>query len=260
MSLVSTAGSGARAVAVALLASALCVACSSASDGEVRAAAPSSSGSAGATASATVPATPSTSPTAVPSFDRTAPPATTSGSLRRASLPRAAVLGPGWRARVDGGSTEDGYTGNGTPSVARDPQDLILAVRPIGCAEEEVYAEALPLPRYALEVDYRHRSTGANGVGIALEFADAASAARFVEVYSRSLGLCRSGAGGTTRVTREADPGSDALATVTVDPIEQTRWRELTERSGRVVRLLAVEGSGTPVRPWPEVLAALRAA
>lgn len=59
-------------------------------------------------------------------------------------------------------------------------------------------------------------------------------------------------------MTREAAPGADALATVTVDPVERTRWRELTERSGRVVRLLAVEGAGTPVRSWAAVLADLR--
>ena len=124
------------------------------------------------------------SPTPLPTFDRTATPATTSGSLRRASLPRAAVLGAGWTSRVDPGATEDGYTGNGTPSVARDPQDTVVALRPIGCAEESVYAEPLPVPRHALEVDYRHRPTGANGVGLALEFADAAAAGDFFDVYT----------------------------------------------------------------------------
>lgn len=252
----TSAASGVRAATLALLASALCAACSTGAEGRVAAA----STATGATGTPSASATPSASPTptALPSFDRTATPATTAGSLRRASLPLAAVLGPGWRARVDGGSTEDGYTGNGTPSVARDPQDVLAAVRPLGCAEEEVYAEALPMPRFALEVDYRHRPTGSNGVGLALEFADAATAARFLEAYSRSLDLCRSGAGGTTRVTRGTDPGPDALATVTVDPVEQTRWRELTERSGRVVRLLAVEGARAPVRPWSAVLADLR--
>jgi hypothetical protein len=203
--------------------------------------------------------TPSATPTALPSFDRTATPATTSGSLKRASLPLARVLGSGWKARVDGGSVEDGYTGNGTPSVARDPEDTVIAVRPIGCAEESVYAEALPVPRFALEVDYRHR-TGANGVGLALEFADAQAASEFFEVYTRSLALCRSGGSGATRVTVQASPGADAVATVTVDPLEQTTWRELAERSGRVVRLLAVEGTRAPVRPWGSVLADLRGA
>lgn len=251
----TTPWSSARAAALALAATALCAACT---DGPSGISAAPASASSSSPAPATASASPSPSPTAVPSFDRTATPAATSGSLRRASLPRADVLGPGWRARVDGGSTEDGYTGNGTPSVARDPQDVLVAVRPIGCADEQVYAEALPVPRFALEVDYRHRPTGANGVGIALEFADAAGAERFLEVYTRSLDLCRPGTGGATSVTRDRAPGTDALATVTVDPVERTTWRELTERTGRVVRLLAVEGTGTPVRPWSAVLADLR--
>ena len=58
----------------------------------------------------------------------------------------------------------------------------------------------------------------------------------------------------------QAAPGADAVATVTVDPVERTTWRELAERSGRVVRLLAVEGARTPVRAWSAVLADLRAA
>jgi hypothetical protein len=248
----------ARVAAVALAATVVCGACSDSSS--VGAATSASPRSPSPSATPTASATPSATPSVAPTFDRTATPATTSGSLRRASLPRAGVLGPGWRARVDGGSTEDGYTGNGTPSVARDPQDVLAAVRPIGCADEQVYAEALPVPRYALEVDYRHRPTGSNGVGIALEFADADGAARFLEVYTRSLDLCRPGAQGATSVAREGAPGSDALATVTVDPVERTRWRELTERSGRVVRLIAVEGAGTPVRPWSAVLADLRSA
>jgi hypothetical protein len=244
-----------RVALVALAATTLCGACSSSSSSGAPVVASSASP---AGSSATPVASTSASPSTLPSFDRTATPATTSGSLRRASLPRATVLGPGWRARVDGGSTEDGYTGNGTPSVARDPRDVLAAVRPLGCADEQVYAVPLPVPRFALEVDYRHRPTGANGVGIALEFTDAAAAVRFLEVYERSLDLCRPGTQGATSVTREAAPGTDAFATVTVDPVERTRWRELTERSGRVVRLIAVEGRAAPVRPWAEVLADLR--
>jgi hypothetical protein len=201
---------------------------------------------------------PSPTPSSTPTFDREATPATTSGSLKRATLPRPAVLGKGWGTRVDAGSLEDGYTGNGTPTVARDPGDTVAALRPIGCAEESVYAEELPLPAHALEVDYRHRGTGAHGIGLALEFRDLATAEQFFDVYAQSLALCRSGEGGTTRVTMQASPGAEAIATVTVDPFEQTTWRELAERSGRYVRLLAIEGTSAPLRAWPTVLAALR--
>ena len=246
-----------RVAAAAVAVVAVCTACSTGTAGEVVAASSPTPSSPSPTAAPSS-STPSASPTPLPTFDRTATPATTSGSLKRASLPRAAVFGAGWTSRVDIGSTEDGYTGNGTPSVARDPQDTVIALRPIGCAEESVYAEPLPVPRNALEVDYRHRPTGSNGVGLALEFADAAAAGDFFDVYTRSLALCRSGAGGTTRISVQTAPGADAVATVTVDPVERTTWRELAERSGRVVRLLAVEGARTPVRAWSAVLADLR--
>jgi hypothetical protein len=252
MSLLRGATTG-SALALGLL---LCVGCSGAEPTGTAAtgsASTSPSPSAAATSSS-----PSPTPSSTTSFDREATPATTSGSLRRASLPRPAVLGKGWGTRVDPGSQEDGYTGNGTPTVARDPGDTVAALRPIGCAEEAAYAEQLPVPAHALEVDYRHRGTGAHGIGLALEFRDVATAEDFFDVYSRSLGLCSSGAGGTTRVTVQASPGADAIATVTVDPFEQSTWRELAERSGRFVRLLAIEGTRAPVRDWPTVLVALR--
>ena len=260
----STPGARVRVTGAAIAAVALCAACSGAAPETATGATPVASAAPSASSSTPTPTptpTPSGTPTALPTFDRTATPATSSGSLRRASLPRPSVLGAGWRARVDPGGTEAGYTGNGTPTVARDPQDTIAALRPIGCAEESVYAEPLPVPRHALEVDYRHRATGANGVGLALEFADAAKATSFFDVYTRSLALCRSGRSGavaTTRVSVQASPGEEALATLTVDPIERTTWRELVERSGRVVRLLAVEGTRAPVRAWSAVLADLR--
>jgi hypothetical protein len=246
------------AASVVVIAALACTACTTAATGTVVAASSSAPAAASPT-TASHSAAQSASGTPLPTYDRTATPAATSGSLKRASLPRAAVLGAGWRSRVDLGSTEDGYTGNGTPSVARDPNDTVVALRPIGCAEESVYAVPLPLPRHALEVDYRHGPTGANGVGLALEFAGDADARRFFDIYTRSLALCRSGVGDTTRVTVLAAPGADAVATVTADPVERTTWRELVERSGRVVRLLAVEGARTPARAWPTVLAELRA-
>ena len=34
------------------------------------------------------------------------------------------ALGAGWDYRVDPGSVEDGYAGNGTPAMSRDPQEV----------------------------------------------------------------------------------------------------------------------------------------
>ncbi|MFN8168273.1 MAG: hypothetical protein U0S36_05775 [Candidatus Nanopelagicales bacterium] len=245
------------AAATSLLAVLACTACSGGSAVEA-VASPTSAPTSASPSPVPVATSSSASPSPTASFDRTATPATTSGTLSKGSLPPARVLGPGWSLRVDPGTTEDGYVGNGTPAVARDPGDTVAALRPIGCAEEAVYAEELPVPAHALEVDYRHRATKANGVGLALEFRDAATAQRFFDVYTRSLALCRSGEGGTTRVRAGAAPGTGAVATVTTDPVEATTWRELAEVGGRYVRLLAVEGTRAPLRPWPQVLEDLR--
>lgn len=240
------------------LAVALCTACSTAAPTAAPVSPVVASPSPTPSSSSPEPSSSSATPSATASFDRTATPATTSGSLSRGSLPRAKVLGPGWSLRVDPGTTEDGYVGNGTPAVARDPGDTVAALRPLGCAEEEVYAAELPVPAHALEVDYRHRATKANGVGLALEFRDTATAQRFFTTYADSLARCRSGAGGTTRVRVGASPGTGALASVTTDPVEGTTWRELAEVSGRYVRLVAVEGTRAPVRAWSAVLTDLR--
>lgn len=198
-------------------------------------------------------------PTASPSgFDRTATPATSSGPLSGSALPDPQVLGSGWVARVDPGSAEDGYTGNGTPVIARDPKDLAQAILPIGCADASVYGVAPPVAEHALEVDYAYRATGAHGIALALDFGDEATAQRFVSVYTGALKRCTPGEGGSMVVTvAPAPPG--AFASVQSDGAFGTTWRELVVRTGAVVRLVAVEGKSTPARPWSQVLASLPA-
>jgi len=166
------------------------------------------------------------------------------------------VLGSGWIARVDPGSAEDGYTGNGTPVVARDPQDLAQAILPIGCADASVYDARLPIAAHALEVDYQHRASGAHGVALALDFGSAAAAQRFVAAYTSALRGCTAGPGGSMVVTVAAAPAG-SFASVQKDSAFGTTWRELVTRTGAVVRMVAVEGARTPARSWAEVVAAM---
>jgi len=209
-------------------------------------------------------ASPSSSPTPEPSsgspsgFDRTATPATSSGPLSGQALPDPQVLGSGWVARVDPGSAEDGYTGNGTPVIARDPKDLAQAILPIGCADASVYDVAPPVAEHALEVDYAYRASGAHGVALALDFGDEATAKRFVSVYTGALKRCTPGAGGSMVVTVAPAPAG-AFASVQKDAAFGTSWRELVVRTGAVVRLVAVEGATTPARSWSQVVTSLPA-
>ena len=248
-----------RAAAVALAVGALVSGCSSAApepnaSREPVVVSPSRTPETAATPSASQAApTPSATPSGL---DRTATPATSSGPLTGKALPDPDALGSGWVARVDPGSAEDGYTGNGTPVTARDPQDVIQAVRPIGCADESVYADELPLPQHALEVDYAYRASGAHGVALALDFGNEAAARRFVALYTAALGRCTAGPGGSMVVTPAKAPAG-AYASVQVDSAFGTTWRELVTRSGAVVRLVAVEGATTPARSWSAIAAAL---
>lgn len=205
------------------------------------------------------PAPTSVSPSASPSgFDRTATPATSSGPLSGSALPDPEVLGRGWVARVDPGSAEDGYTGNGTPVVARDPQDLAQALLPIGCADASVYDARLPEAEHALEVDYAYRASGAHGVALALDFGDEKTAQRFVSAYTGALARCTAGPGGSMVVTVAAAPAG-SFASVQKDSAFGTTWRELVTRTGAVVRMVAVEGADTPAASWARVVAALPA-
>jgi hypothetical protein len=137
-------------------------------------------------ATAAVPtAQPSASSTAaVP--DRMAVPATRSGPLTGQDMPRPGVLGTGWRFRVDDGDQEDGYAGNGTPTVQRDPREVAGLAVPLGCQNRG----HLPRPRWALETDYAHASTGTIGLAIRLRFRTAGDATAFLHRRAAALAAC----------------------------------------------------------------------
>jgi hypothetical protein len=128
--------------------------------------------------------TPTSSPEA--SRDRMSPPAKRSGPLSGRDMPRPVALGHGWAFRVDDGSQEDGYAGNGTPTVARDPGEVAGLAVPLGCVDRG----HLPRPRWALETDYAHASTGTNGLVVRLRFATVSSATAFMKQRDAALAAC----------------------------------------------------------------------
>jgi hypothetical protein len=132
------------------------------------------------------PVNPTTATTSVAGPDRMSAPAKRAGPLTGRDMPRPSALGPGWRFRVDDGNSEDGYTGNGTPTVQRDPSEVAGLAVPLGC----VNRGALPRPQWALESDYAHASTGTIGLVVRLRFATAGDATTFMSHRDAALTTC----------------------------------------------------------------------
>ena len=188
-------------------------------------------------------ATARVSPTGAPSPGSMDEPATTSGPLSRRSFPTPRRLGAGWRYAVDPGSAEEGYAGNGTPTLARSPQEIVQTAVPFGCDRPSV----LPAPTHALEVDYTVR--GARVVAVRGTFADAARARTFFAGRSRDLRGCVGRSGSPAigpLVASVTSPATDSLAsdrTPRSDP-----WRELAVLDRDTVVLVAVQGTD-PLTP-----------
>jgi hypothetical protein len=140
------------------------------------------------TSTASPPGTSSATPSPTPGdgHDRMAVPAKRAGPLTGKDMPRASALGHGWRFRVDNGDQEDGYAGNGTPTVQRDPGEVAGLAVPLGCVDRG----HLPRPRWALESDYRHTSTATLGLVIRLRFRTAADATTFMKQRDTALAAC----------------------------------------------------------------------
>ena len=183
-----------------------------------------------------------TVPSATPTTDAPSPgslhePATTSGPLTRRSFPSPKRLGHGWRYAVDPGNAEEGYAGNGTPSLARDPQELVQTAVPFGCDRRW----EMPRPEHALEVDYTRR--GRPVVAVRGQFADAPAAYAFFSARSRNLRAC---------VGRSGSPAIGPLVTTVTGPAEgavvsdrtpgSDPYSELAVLDGDTVVLLAVRG------------------
>lgn len=226
-------------------------------------------------ASPATPGTPtpagSASPHPTATSARTQPPlstpATSSGPLRPASLPApAALLGAGWLPYVDPGSREDGYLGNGTPWLSREPGEVAATVLPLGCRRRST----LPTPRYALETDGMD-GAGHRAVVIRARFASAAAATAFVDRTAADARAC-------SRQPAETGPAGSSAPVSTVqtvggvvvsdrvdvyaDSAAGARWSEFKLAGGLDVLLLAVDQRLDGPHSWraSAVAAALRSA
>jgi hypothetical protein len=111
-------------------------------------------------------------------------PGTSSGPLTRRDFPRPRELGPDWSYRVDMGDAEEGYTGNRTPVLERDPGEVAMLAVPFGCARPV----DVPVPEHALEVDYT--AGGVSVVAVRASFGDPRTASRFFGTRARLLRGC----------------------------------------------------------------------
>ena len=173
----------------------------------------------------------------VPSPGSLEKPATSSGPLSKRSFPTPKQLGAGWSYAVDPGDAEEGYAGNGTPSLARSPQEIVQTAVPFGCTR----LAPMPAPAHALEVDYKLH--GAKVIAVRGSFASSARATTFFTGRARNLQACEGRSGGAaigTLVAHLTHPARDAIAsdrTPKSDP-----WREVAVLDGDAVGLVAVQG------------------
>ena len=117
-------------------------------------------------------------------------PGTTAGELSRRSFPTPRQLGHGWKYSVDAGDAEEGYLGNGTPALERNPREVVAAAVPFGCPR----AARMPTPAHALEVDYS--AEGVKVIAIRADFGDDATARSFFEGRAESIRACEGRDGG----------------------------------------------------------------
>ena len=160
---------------------ALC-ACSGAAEHTTTPAAPTASPTA-ATTSSSSPALPS-APTTTSAAAGPQTPATSSGPLSQESFPTPAVLGPGWDYAVDPGDAEEGYLGNGTPALERDPREVAQLAVPFGCPRPR----HMPVAQHALEVDYT--AAGVMVIAVRQTYTDAAQARTFFTGRADNLARC----------------------------------------------------------------------
>lgn len=93
----------------------------------------------------------------------------------------------GWKTVARKGGSEEGYQGNGTWVHARDPRYAAHDVITLGCAD--ITRDDYPDPVSALEGTYQR--SGQPGIGLVLQFADAAKAKTYATAYRRQVASCR---------------------------------------------------------------------
>jgi hypothetical protein len=168
-------------------------------------------------------------------------PAQRSGRLSRRDFPRPAALGAGWTYVVDPGDTEEGYLGNGTPALARDPGEVVQTAVPFGCPRRA----PMPRPTHALEVDYA--SDGTKVIAIRSRFTDPATAQAFFTGRRANLRACVGIDGGAMGPYVSDLRGYGARVLVNGRTQQSDPWTELAVLDGNAVVLVAAQSrTGDP--------------
>ena len=162
-------------------------------------------------------------------------PAKRSGRLSRRDFPRPRELGHGWSYVVDPGSTEEGYAGNGTPALARDPGEIVQTAVPFGCARRA----RMPRPEHALEVDYA--VDGTKVIAIRGQFADRATARAFFAGRRANLAACVGVDGGAVGPYVSDVQGYGAGVVRNGRTQQSDPWTELAVLDGDCVVLVAAQ-------------------
>ncbi|MGZ5418441.1 MAG: hypothetical protein ACXWDI_14825 [Nocardioides sp.] len=163
-------------------------------------------------------------------------PATTSGSLSQRSFPRPNALGAEWEYAVDPGDAEEGYAGNGTPTLERDPREIVQLAVPFGCARPS----PMPTPTHALEVDYT--AEGVKVIAIRGNFDDEATAKHFFTARKANLERCLGRSGGQAIGTIVAQAETLRRGVLLNDRTpDSDPWAELAVLDGDQVVLVAAQ-------------------
>ena len=203
-------------------------------------------------ASPPVPAAPAPVDTPPAGEPNPSPAPSTTAGLTQASLPAPALLGKGWSFRVDKGGPEVGYSGNGTPAMARNPAEVAAGIWPLGCTPPS----PLPaLPAAALEVDYQRSAPSSVGVALLLKFSSSSTATAFFTAYSGTVRACSTSAAvGTPQITLVARPNLDQFGSIRRDAASDPKypvWAEGLTHQGNSVLLVTVATSQPAVgSPW----------
>ncbi|MGI8459225.1 MAG: hypothetical protein ACR2LI_14095 [Propionibacteriaceae bacterium] len=128
----------------------------------------------------------------------------------------------GWQTRARAGGAEEGFVGNGTWVHAKDPRYAAHDLITIGCAD--VTRDDYPDPTAALEGSYV-RGT-APGVGLVLQFGNAAKAAAFFDRYLAQVRAC------TDPEVVEATVVPSSKGLIDRRRYPDGRWTEVAARRG----------------------------
>jgi hypothetical protein len=168
-----------------------------------------------------------------PTASPTATPKSSAGPLKEEDLPDAGVLGKRWKSYVEPGGF--GVVGNGSFAQAREIDELMAGLKPVGCPAEAGEI-TLPRPEYALEGSYRddHESPG---LSLVLQFGRSDDAKQFLDRLAAQFDAC--------------PPGSrDPNGPLTLD------FQTLAMRGGRIAAVRQEHGKGADPNRYLVVAAA----